>query len=144
MGTKHRCNLCKAERHDAVLAATASALTTQARAEAIAAAKKQHPYHFRSYQPGVTRWYLVEYPWVAADMPVLVCSHNTAVTRDLYRLMETMCSTAGSCNPTAIADALAQLKALEFDRARVAYYGYQVCTVTRSPPFVVLPHKWMI
>eukprot|EP00611_Tribonema_gayanum_P010894 TRINITY_DN20_c1_g1_i1.p1 TRINITY_DN20_c1_g1~~TRINITY_DN20_c1_g1_i1.p1 ORF type:complete len:559 (-),score=97.98 TRINITY_DN20_c1_g1_i1:1304-2980(-) len=126
MGTKHRCKLCKSERDEAVHDAIAEATTAEARACAVRAAEAAHPYIFRSYDPAVTRHYLARFPWVTAEMPMLVCTHNTAMMHELGRLLESMCSAAGTSNPTMIANMLAELKALEFDRARLAYYSHQV------------------
>ncbi|KAG5184608.1 hypothetical protein JKP88DRAFT_244618 [Tribonema minus] len=58
-------------------------------------------------------------------MPVRICSHNTAMTQQLARLIKSMRSVSGSCNPMMVAKMLAELKALHFDNARIAYYGYQ-------------------
>ncbi|KAG5186585.1 hypothetical protein JKP88DRAFT_353946 [Tribonema minus] len=113
------------ERDDAESEAIADATTAEARAAASRAAETAHPYNFRSYDPAVTRWYLARYPWVAVEMLVVVCTHNTAMTHELGRLLESMCSAAGTSNPTMIASMLAELKALEFDRTRLAYYSHQ-------------------
>lgn len=118
--------MCKEQQVTAVSDAEAAA-SPQERIAAILAAQRENPFNFRSYDPAVTRWYFRRYPWVAVQMPVRICSHNTAMAQELARLLESVSSMSGSCNPTMIAKMLAELKALHFDSARITYYAFQVC-----------------
>eukprot|EP00611_Tribonema_gayanum_P023838 TRINITY_DN509_c0_g1_i2.p1 TRINITY_DN509_c0_g1~~TRINITY_DN509_c0_g1_i2.p1 ORF type:complete len:1113 (+),score=278.26 TRINITY_DN509_c0_g1_i2:813-4151(+) len=130
LGTKHCCAMCKRAQDDAVRAAAAAAQTQEERESAVRAAKRQHSYCFMSYDPAVTRAYFARYPWGAMVMPAVICSSRTAITHELAHIIQRAC-VSGS-NPTEIANKLAELKAQAFDRARLAYYSFQLWRRGRS------------
>lgn len=102
------------------------------------------PYTFRSYDPAVMKMYFEKYaacllclvsrannvltlaccryPWIAVQLPAHILTQRIAVTPELGTLLRRF-SCTGS-NPTDLAKALSECKGREFDRQRIAFYGY--------------------
>jgi hypothetical protein len=118
VGTKHICLRCKRQRAAAVAAAASSGEA------AVRAAERKHTYCFLSYDPRVTNLYLERFPFLALAMPAVVCTNRTAMTRELSQLIQSACVSGST--PSSVAKLLAELRALAFTLALLAYYSFQV------------------
>jgi hypothetical protein len=142
LGTMHQCLMCKEERAAAVRVATAGAISEEARVSAVAAAEQQHPYYFRSTDVGVTRLYTERFPFVALQMPAVICSRRTALTRPLARLVRRLVGSGST--PTDIASWLLELRAADFDETRAAYYSFQVRYTQSLPCGLLVPVTYCV